>query len=448
MPKTQVSCPNCRQPIMAEIDQLFDVNVDPAAKQRFLSGSFNFIQCPVCGYQGTLASPILYHDPDKELLLTYVPPELGLPRNDQERLIGGLINQVIQKLPQEKRKGYLLKPQETLTLQGMVERVLEGEGITREMIQSQQERLNLIRRLAGVADESGRVEIAKQEDKLIDAEFFGILSRLIEAAAASGDQNSARQLSDLQKTIMPVTTYGRKLQEQTQEVQSVIDELRSLGKDVTRDKVLDLILKSPTDTRVSILVSLARPVMDYGFFQLLSERIDRARGDGRTRLVELRTKLLEMTQAVDRQVAARREEARQSIDELLKSKNIEQAIQEAPGDIDEFFVQELNDMLEEARKKGDLERSAGLRQIVEVIQKFSAPPELALIEEYLDVDGDQPRQAFLDAHQEHINQEFLDLLANIAVQTQSGNDPEFAERVQAANRQALRFSMMKKMREA
>ena len=79
MPKTQVSCPNCRQPVIADIEQLFDLFTDPAAKQRLLSGTFNQIQCQVCGYQGALATPIVYHDPEKELLLTFVPPELNLP---------------------------------------------------------------------------------------------------------------------------------------------------------------------------------------------------------------------------------------------------------------------------------------------------------------------------------------------------------------------------------
>ncbi len=40
MPKTRVNCPNCRQPITADIEQLFDVNVDPSAKQKMLSGTF------------------------------------------------------------------------------------------------------------------------------------------------------------------------------------------------------------------------------------------------------------------------------------------------------------------------------------------------------------------------------------------------------------------------
>lgn len=448
MPKTQINCPNCRRPITADIDQLFDVNQDPAAKQRFLSGAFNLIQCPLCGYQGTVATPIVYHDPDKELLLTFMPTELSLPRNDQERLIGGFINQVINKLPQEKRKGYLLNPQAALTMQGMVERVLEEEGITREMIQSQQNRISLIRRLASVADGDARQEIARQEDQMIDAEFFAILSRLIETAAASGDQDSARRLAELQNSVMPVTTYGKKLTEQTQEVQAVIEELRAMGNNISRESVLDILLKSPTDVRISVLVSLARPVMDYSFFQLLSERIDRARGDGRTRLVEVRTKLLELTQEVDQQVALRKQEAVQLMDELLRAGDIEKAIEANISRIDEFFIQELNASLEEARRSGDLERSSKLRVIMENIQKMSAPPELVVLEEYLDLDNDPARQEFLEANETLITAEFMELMANIVVQTQSGNDPEFSERVQAANRQALRFVMAKKMRES
>ena len=63
-------------------------------------------------------------------MLTYFPPDLGKKRDEQERMIGVLIKQAVNRLPQEKRKGYLLRPQSVLTLQGMVERILEGDGIT------------------------------------------------------------------------------------------------------------------------------------------------------------------------------------------------------------------------------------------------------------------------------------------------------------------------------
>ena len=119
MPQTQISCPNCKQPIMADVQQLYDVAQDPSLKSQLLSGMSNFVQCQLCGYQGSLATPIVYHDPDKELLLTYVPAEIGLPRDDQEKLIGGLINQIVDRLPAEKRKAYLFTPQAQLTIQGL-----------------------------------------------------------------------------------------------------------------------------------------------------------------------------------------------------------------------------------------------------------------------------------------------------------------------------------------
>lgn len=446
MPRTQVNCPNCRQPTVVEVEQLFDLNVDPTAKERFLSGAFNLIQCSVCGYQGSLATPIVYHDPEKELLLTFVPAELGLPRDEQERAIGSLINQVVNKLPQEKRKGYLLNPQTTLTMQGLMEKVLESEGITKEMIQEQQKKLNLIRRLVDATDPEVRAEIAKQEDSSIDAEFFALLGRLIESAMASGDQGSSQLMLDLQNDLLPITTYGKQIQEQTQEVQTAIEQIQSLGKEVTREKLMDLIVNSPNDTQLSVMVSLVRPAIDYQFFQMLSERIDRARGDGRNRLVELRTKLLEMTQAIDQQMAARQQQAKAQVESLLIVDDIESAVKQNLQNIDEYFVAEVERLLEEARQGGDLERSAKLRQILDVIQKASSSPEISLIEEYLDAEDNQARKVFLEAHDEQITSQFMDILANITAQLQSSEDKEFAERAMAANRQALQYSMARNFR--
>lgn len=446
MPKTQVSCPNCRQPVVAEINQLFDVNADPSAKTNLLSGSYNLLQCPYCGYQGNLASPIVYHDADKELLLTFVPPELGLPRNEQERLIGGLINQVISKLPQEKRKGYLLNPQSTLTMQGLIERVLEADGITREMIQAQQQRMSLLQRLASASDDSVRTEIARQEENLLDAEFFGLLNRLMEVSMMSGDRQSAQQLSELQKSLLPLSSYGREIQAQSREVEAAINDLQAAGKELTREKLLDLIINAPNETRLNALVSLARPGLDYAFFQLLSERIDRARGDGRKRLVDLRTSLLEMTQEIDRQMEAHRQQTRQLIEQILQSGDIPGTMSQALGAVDETFIQELQGMLDEARQQGDLEKSGKLQQIVDVLQQASAPPELGLVEEFLDAPDEQARRVFLESNDEAITPEFMELLANISMQVQSGDDKEFASRVAEANRQALRYNMQRNLR--
>jgi hypothetical protein len=440
MPKTRVNCPNCRQPILSEIEQLFDVNIDPAAKNRLLSGAVNVISCPNCGYQGNLATPIVYHDPDKELLLTYFPPELGLSRDEQERIIGGLITQVVNKLPQEKRKAYLFRPQSVLTVQGLLERVLEADGVTREMIQAQQQRLSLLQRLLGASPEV-REEIIKNEENLIDAEFFALLSRLGQVAMAGGDQVAANQMAELQKVLLSSTSFGKNLQDQAKEVEAAIASLREIGADLTREKLLDLVVEAPNNTRVSVLVSLVRPAMDYEFFQLLSERIDRGRGDGRARLINLREKLLELTREVDRQTETRIHEARQLIATILQSDNIEKATQQVLPNVDELFMQVLADSLEAARKQGDLEKIGKLQMIERVIQEASTPPEIELIEKLLQGDNEQERRQILLANREKVTPELLDALTSIVAQMDEEENQQLAQQMKEVYRLVLRVSM-------
>ena len=62
MAKVQMSCPRCRQPLIADVEQLFDVDADPSAKQRLLSGQSNMAACQSCGYQGPVSVPVVYHE--------------------------------------------------------------------------------------------------------------------------------------------------------------------------------------------------------------------------------------------------------------------------------------------------------------------------------------------------------------------------------------------------
>jgi hypothetical protein len=446
MPKTRINCPNCRQPVTAEIDQLFDVYEDPAAKQKFLSGAFNRIDCPTCHYQGAVASPLVYHDPEKELLLTFVPPEMNLPRNDQERLLGQIINQVVNRLPQEKRKGYLLRPQANLTLQSMIETVLEADGITREMIQAQQQRLNLLQRLISTPAES-LPEVAKSDDALIDADFFGLLRRMAEASIMAGDQQSAQALAALQDALLPLTTFGQELQARSQEVELAMADLQKLGRGLTRESLLDLVAAAPSDTRLRALVSLARPVMDYAFFQVLSDRIAAASGDDQQSLETLRDSLLEMTRQVDEQNAARTQEARDTLEAILSADDIPQAAMQGLGAIDEFFVNEVNSAVEAARQASDSVRLGKLQQLIQVLQQASGPPpEFELIEAMLDLPDDAARAQFLQEHDAQVTPEFIDALTSILTQVQSGEDPDLAERVKAIHQAVLRYSMTRNMK--
>jgi hypothetical protein len=398
-------------------------------------------RCPHCGYQGMIATPMVYHDPAKELLLTFFPAELNLKLEEQERMIGPLINKVVNSLPQEKRKGYLLRPQPVLTMQGMIERVLEADGITREMIQAQQNRLNLIQRLMGLSEEAIE-QVAKEEDDLMDTEFFSILNRLVESAMMAGDEASARALADLQKQLLPLTTAGRKLEAQNREVQEAIRDLQELGDDLTREKLLDMLINAQSDMRVSVLTSLARPALDYEFFQLLTEKIDQAKGSGRERLSQLREQLLEMTREIDRQIESRMQRSREFLNQLIQEEDIAAATEQNLGAIDEAFLQVLNSEMAGARQKGDLDKIQKLGQVVQVIQQASAPPpEIEMIEELMEVEDDKARQEWLENNREKVTPEFVDTLTNLVGQSGDGRDKELAERLQEVYRSVLRFSM-------
>lgn len=447
MPKTRINCPQCRQPLVADIDQLFDVGQDPQNKQLLLSGQFNLAQCQNCGYQGNLATPIVYHDPTKELLLTYFPPELG-PVNEQERIIGPLIKQVMDSLPQEKRKAYLLRPQNMFTIQTLIERILEADGITKEMIQEQQKKLALLQRLVSATDDA-LPEIIKNDDQLIDAELFALLGRLGEGAVMSGDNNTATRLGEIQNKLLELSTYGKQVKQQNDEVEAAIQTLQSVGPELSREKLLDLFLQAPNDTRLSVMASLTRQALDYEFFQLISSQIDSSQGEEQETLVALRQKLLEITRAVDQQMEARLNQARQNLNELLKAPDIVAATQQNLEAIDEFFMRVLDEALDGARKAADLGRIDELQKIANTIEQASQPPaEVQLIEQLLTAEDDENLQALLRENQQTVtSQTFIDTLTALLGQLDSAEDQpqEIKDRLQLVFEAVIRFSMESKL---
>jgi uncharacterized Zn finger protein len=92
-----LNCPSCGRPINAVVETVIDAGQDPQSKARLLSGQTNNIRCPNCGNMVTVAAPLLYHDASKELLIAFVPMELNLTKDQQEKTIGDLMREL--KLP-------------------------------------------------------------------------------------------------------------------------------------------------------------------------------------------------------------------------------------------------------------------------------------------------------------------------------------------------------------
>ncbi len=447
MPQTRTLCPRCRQPVMADINQLFDMNTDPQAKQTLLSGQFNLIQCPSCGFQGMLPTPIVYHDAEKELLLTFFPPEIGLPLNEQEKLVGPMINKVMNQLPQEKRKGYLLRPQTMLSMQHLVERILEGDGITKEMIQDQQKKIDLIRTLM-VTPADDRAKILETESGLVDETFFAIFSRLMEAAVMSRDEKSTREFGEIQQLLLEKTKIGQDIKKQNDEAEAAMNSLKEASKSgLTREKLVDLIVESPSEIRTATLVRLARSGLDYAFFQILSGKIDKANGDEKDRLTKLRESLLKMTAELDLELQEQAAKIKQVLDKIVSSPDIEKTTEQILPAVNELFIDVLQQELQTAREKSDLERGGKLQKIVDVIQKASAPPpEYALLEKLLATENDEQMKTVLESQPEMISPEFIQLITGVISQAETqGEDPAVLNQLRSVHRLALRMSMQKNM---
>jgi len=450
MAKTTISCPQCRQPVAADITRLFDVSQDPQAKQILLSGAYNLIQCPNCGYQGQAPTPIVYHDPDKELLLTFFPPELSIPVNQQEQMIGPMINKVMESLPMEKRKAYLFKPETMLTRQRLMERILEEDGITPEMLESQQKRLNFLQRLASTSPDA-RAEVIKQEEELVDEELLMILGRLIQSAAASGEEESTQVLAGLQQEILENTKYGQEILAQAKEQQAAIEAMEKASKEgLTREKLLDLIIEAAdSEIRLVTLVSMARGGLDYAFFQLLSERIQRASGEQQAKLTKLRENLLEMTNEIDKAIKEQQGLASQLLDEILEQEDIEEATMEALPSINEIFLDVLRSEIQKARKEEARDKLAKLQKVANAIQKVSSPgANIELIEALIRAENDDAINAILDENAEELTDEFMQFMMNLLNQTQQQNGQvATAEKLGQIYRKALRFTMKRNLQE-
>ncbi len=443
MPKTQIPCPQCGQPIVADIRQVFDLAQDPKAKQILLSGAYNIVQCPYCGYQGAVETPIVYHDPEKELLLTYFPPALNKSRDEQERILGRLISQITQNLPPEKRKGYLLQPQAMLTFQSLIERILEADGITKEMLQEQEKRIRLIERLLSASDEARR-EILEQEKEIADAQFFSILTQLLDATLLGNDQRTAEQLAAIYNLAVENTPYGQEIKKQEKSLKAAEEAIRKLGERPTLDELVDAFIAAADDElQLTALTSVLRPVMNYEFFSRLTERIDKAPEGEKTKLEKLRDHLLKLVQEVDKAMQNEIKVHREAVERVLSAENVEQAIQEVAPLIDPIFLEILENELKEARQKGDLQRSARISQVLETIEKLTAPPpEIALIQSLLEAPDAEAREKLLKENRKLVNEALVQQVAALIGQLQSQGAPaETIQKAHEAYQQALKFYM-------
>ncbi len=143
---------------------------------------------------------------------------------------------------------------------------------------------------------------------------------------------------------------------QIAEVEEAVKTLQAAGKELTREKLLEIFIAAPREERLKALVSMTRNGLDYSFFQMLTERIDKSSGEEKKQLEDLRAKLLDYVNEIDRQVEIQLKQARDFIEQLLAQPDIQKAAQDNLDMFNELTMQVVETMYREAQQKKDIDR--------------------------------------------------------------------------------------------
>jgi hypothetical protein len=316
----------------------------------------------------------------------------------------------------------------------MLERVLEAEGITKEMLDAQRAKVQILQQLLS-APEDQWPTLIQQNDANVDATLFQLLGASAEATAAGGNRAGAEKMMALQSALLQHASFGAQLRKRQEVLQDVARELQTLGKALTPDKLLELVTKATDDDRLAAYVSYARPGMDYAFFEALTRRIDKAQGADKERLAATREKLLQLTQQVDQATQARMAEATELLQQMLEAPDRRQVIAENLQHIDDTFLTVLNlniEAAERANRKDVAERLSQLNEEIMAVMQASAPPELQLINDLLQMESDEAAEAALKARPDQVTQALVDAMAYVGEslrQNEGSGQSALAERL-------------------
>jgi len=432
-----VTCPVCQARYQATARSIVDVGHDARLKAMFLEGRFNVGTCPNCGTIGMLAVPLAYHDPEKELLLVLIPGELRMNEEERQRYIGRLSNAIINSLPAEQRKGYLLRPRVFLSFESMVEAILEGDGITREMLESQQAKVELIRSMVDVVDDPLQLAalIGQREDQ-IDYEFFSLLSLHLRAAEQQGREEVWDKLQRVRAVLFERTETGQDVAEQEEAMEAALAGLDEEG--LTREELLRRILATDPeheDQVLNVLIALARPLIDYQFFQQLTLQIDRAEDERQAvqaqRLKAIREKILEITQELDAQIRMETQARARLLSEMLRSQDAKGTVRAHIDEIDDVFMSVLGASIAQNEQEHPevAARLLDVRNLIVEVMQESAPPELRFITRLLDADYPDETRKMLADNRPLVTAQVLGIMEALAGELESRGEADASEKL-------------------
>lgn len=363
--ETQVSCPNCQSPIRVGIVSFIDADMFPQLKNILIGGRINSASCQSCGTPVMLAAPLVYHDASKQFCFVHIPQQIlaSAQASDMERYVGSITNALMQQLPPEAPRGYLLNPKRFLTMQTLVEAVLEGDGVTKEMLEAQRKRVDIISQLLEgmMQGDEALLKILEANHADMDEEFTSTLNAFVEASHASGDPEGIQQLSALQSKIAQFVG----------------------GENIAQYNILiEKLLANPDADARTQLIKTHQEIIDYTFFDLITNSVNAANEAGDTALAEsintMREHVLALYEEIQAGLEAAYIRAGALLDSVFGADDMSIVLQEHLDQLDEVWdilVDGQRSMAERAGDQASADRLAQIIALTKTIKESALTPE-------------------------------------------------------------------------
>jgi hypothetical protein len=377
-----------------------------------------------------LSGPLVYHDAAKQLCLVYFPQELNARPEEQERFIGEVTSFLTRSLPPDAPRAYLLTPRRFMTLNSLVDTVLEADGITKEEIERQRKRVELISQFAEVMDdETAFNQLVEQNRAELDYEFFATLTAFVAASQGQGRNESTEMLVRLHQKLVEATGFTGDMEGDDED-------------EVDTEALVEQLVQA-SDDELEQLIAEQRHGIDYSFFEQLTDRIEQAKAAGAEdearRLSERRSTILGTVERMDREAQAMFEAGTVVLREVLEAPDTRAALEANAAKLDEAFMLVLSANAAAAERAGQTEIVARLEQIaqqaLEVIQA-SMTPEDRFINELLNAETPRAATQLLRQNVPLVTPAFVKKLNEMADTQEKRGAKEASEQLRRLAREA------------
>ncbi|NJN19596.1 MAG: hypothetical protein HC822_26830 [Oscillochloris sp.] len=423
----QLQCPSCGTQFRTGIYTLLDVTEQPELKAALLSGQLNVAVCPNCRSASMIGAPLIYHDATKQLCLVYFPQELNARPDEQERFVGEATGFLLRSLPAETPRGYLLNPRRFLTLPSLLDAILEADGVSREMLDAQRRRVDIIGDLANaLADDADFSTVVERHRDDLNPEFFATLNAFIEATPPA-QADSRQLLEQLRDRLADEFDVGEEPEAADDaEIAAAIARLQAVA-----------------DAELEEAVAEARPLIDYGFFQAWTDQIEAAEQAGNTAeatsLSERRARILAIVEDLDQQAQAIFEAGSALLQEVIGADDPAAALRAQPDRVDEALMMVISANIGAAQRAGQsalAERLDLLAQTAMEIIQERLSPEDRFINDLLIAETPQESTKLLRKNVAKITPDLVKRLNELADQESKRGDPEVVTRLRQLAREA------------